>query len=317
MIDSETASAPATDGKHPITALAGPYGHPFHPILVTVPIGAWVAAVVFDVVSRAGDDAASFTKGAYWLVGIGIAGALAAALFGFLDLLAIPTGTVAFRTALVHMTLNLVVVAAFGVGFALRRGHLDDTDGTPVGLVALTVASLAVLGVAGWLGGRLTYRYGVRVVDEAAQTRRLHASLGGSMEVAALIVWIATALGGFVLLGAWVSKGGHRRDRTPPSRFPAGLVFAHFLLAAAGLVLWIAYVASDSEGLPWVAFGVLAVVAVLGFALFFRWLPQVRGAGAADAAPTAERQFPVPVVVVHGLAGATTLVLVLLAALAA
>ena len=30
--------------KHPVTSLAGPYGHPFHPILVTVPIGAWVAS---------------------------------------------------------------------------------------------------------------------------------------------------------------------------------------------------------------------------------------------------------------------------------
>jgi uncharacterized membrane protein len=33
--------------KAPVSAaLAGPYGHPFHPILVTVPIGAWVASLV-------------------------------------------------------------------------------------------------------------------------------------------------------------------------------------------------------------------------------------------------------------------------------
>jgi len=53
----------ATDAKHPVTLLAGPYGHLLHPILVTVPIGAWSASVVFDVVSRAGDDATSFGKG--------------------------------------------------------------------------------------------------------------------------------------------------------------------------------------------------------------------------------------------------------------
>ena len=38
--------------KRPVTELAGPYGHPFHPILVTVPIGAWVVAFVFDLISR-------------------------------------------------------------------------------------------------------------------------------------------------------------------------------------------------------------------------------------------------------------------------
>ena len=160
----------ATDGKHPVTVLAGPYGHPFHPILVTVPIGAWVASLVFDIVSRVGDDATAFADGAYWLIGIGIVGALAAAMFGFLDLLAIPTGTRAFRTALLHMALNLGVVALFAVGFVLRRGQLDEPDGTPIGLLVVSVVGLAVLGASGWLGVMLTYRYGVRVVDGATPT---------------------------------------------------------------------------------------------------------------------------------------------------
>jgi len=165
----DTAAPSATDGKHPVTTLAGPYGHPFHPILVTVPIGAWLAAIVFDVVSRAGDDHLAFAKGAYWLIGIGIVGALVAAMFGFLDLLAIPTQTRAFRTGLLHMTLNLVIVVAFAVDFALRHSRLDEPDGTPVGLIVLSAIALVALAVSGWLGGKLTYRYGVRVVDEAAQ----------------------------------------------------------------------------------------------------------------------------------------------------
>ena len=157
------------DGKHPVTSLAGPYGHPFHPLLVTVPIGAWVASLVFDVISHTGDDPAVFAKGAWWLVAIGIVGALVAALFGLLDLFAIPTGTRAFATGLIHMGINLGVVALFAIGLALRHGRLDDADGTLVGLVALTIVALVLLAVSGWLGGRLTYRYGVRVADEATQ----------------------------------------------------------------------------------------------------------------------------------------------------
>jgi uncharacterized BrkB/YihY/UPF0761 family membrane protein len=137
------------------------------------------------------------------------------------------------------------------------------------------------------------------------------------MDVAALVAWLLTAAGGFVLLGTWIAKGGHRPDAARRSRFPPALVFGHFLLAAVGLVLWIVYVAADSDGLPWVAFAVVAVVALLGFALLFRWLPQVRDRAtpSGDATATAEARFPVPVVVVHGLLGATTLVLVLLAAI--
>ena len=131
------------------------------------------------------------------------------------------------------------------------------------------------------------------------------------MAIAALITYLITAVGGFILLGTWVAKGGHRRDGGTSSRLRPGLVFGHFLLAVAGLILWIAYLAVDNVGLAWAAVAVLVVVALLGFTMFARWLPQVRN---AHAAATAERQFPVFVVLGHGLLAATTLVLALLAA---
>ena len=68
------------------------------------------------------------------------------------------------------------------------------------------------------------------------------------MEVAALITWVITALGGFVLLGTWISRGGTRQGGdAAASRFPPGLIFGHFLLAATGLVLWIIYLVADSS----------------------------------------------------------------------
>jgi hypothetical protein len=135
------------------------------------------------------------------------------------------------------------------------------------------------------------------------------------MDVAALVTWLITAVGGFVLLGTWVTKGGHRVDAGQPSRFQPGLVFGHFLLAAVGLVLWIVYVVSDTDGLAWPTFALVAVVAALGFAMFFRWLPQVRDRTATTREATAEAQFPVAVVAAHGVFAATTLVLVLAAAI--
>lgn len=157
------------NAKTPITVLAGPYGHPFHPILVTVPIGAWVASLVFDIASHIVDQPGFLTQSSEWLIGIGVVGAVAAALFGFLDLLTIPAGTPVMRTAVLHMTLNLTVTAGYVVNFLLR--HRSYTTGGAVGggLLALSALSLVVLGVSGYLGGRLAYRYGVRVADERTQ----------------------------------------------------------------------------------------------------------------------------------------------------
>ena len=126
------------------------------------------------------------------------------------------------------------------------------------------------------------------------------------MAVAALITWLVTAVGGFVMLGIWISRGGHRPDSG--TRLAPGLVFGHFALAVVGLVLWIVYLVVGRTALAWVAFVVLLPVALLGFTMLARWIP-ARRAGTA-----AESRFPVPVVVGHGLFAATTLVLALLAA---
>lgn len=156
--------------KQPVSAaLAGPYGHPFHPILVTVPIGAWVASLVFDIGSHIVGNAAFLGQGSVWLIAIGVVGALLAAMIGFLDLLAIPTGTRAFRTGLVHMSLNLLVTVAYVGNFFWRQAGYGHPDPVAVGPLALSVLSLVALAASGYLGGKLAYRYGVRVAGEHTQ----------------------------------------------------------------------------------------------------------------------------------------------------
>jgi hypothetical protein len=149
------------------------------------------------------------------------------------------------------------------------------------------------------------------------------------MEWVALVTWVLTAGGGFFLLGLWLKNGGMAQSETPGARIRAGRILSHFALAAIGLVIWIIYVATDSEGLAWVAFALLAVVALLGFSMLAIWLgqrsrerppvgegatPAGEGAGATPAGTPAEQHFPTPVVALHGVLAATTLVLVLLVA---
>jgi hypothetical protein len=122
---------------------------------------------------------------------------------------------------------------------------------------------------------------------------------------------VLTAGGGFVLLVLWLKNGGMAQREK--GRIRPAIILTHFALAAAGLVLWIVYVANDSTTVAWVAFGLLVVVALIGFTMLGIWLSQRRGAAAVPS-PAAEQRFPVAIVGLHGLLAATTLVLVFLAA---
>ena len=138
------------------------------------------------------------------------------------------------------------------------------------------------------------------------------------MEWIALILWIVTAAGGFVLLSIWVARGGMQQAREPGSRIRPPLILSHFALAALGLVFWIVYVATDSDALAWIAFVLLLAVAVLGFTMFAIWWQRRQQQGVAqgaDPATPAEQHFPVAIVGLHGILAATTLVLVFLAAI--
>jgi len=128
------------------------------------------------------------------------------------------------------------------------------------------------------------------------------------MSWAALITWVLTAGGGFVLLATWLKNGG--MNQSGSGRIRPAFIFTHFLLAATGLVLWIIYVANDSSTIAWIAFVLLLVVALIGFTMFGIWLSQRKR---RDPAP-AEQRFPVAIVGLHGVLAATTLVLVFLAA---
>ncbi|TML59953.1 MAG: hypothetical protein E6G22_12100 [Actinobacteria bacterium] len=138
------------------------------------------------------------------------------------------------------------------------------------------------------------------------------------MKWAALVAWVLTAGGGFVLLTIWLARGGMRQGREGGGRIKPPLILSHFLLAATGLVIWIVYLVDDKKAIAWIAFAILAVVALLGWTMFAIWWRrrQARGAVAEAVSPDtpAEQRFPVPIVALHGVLAVTTVVLVFLTA---
>jgi uncharacterized membrane protein len=131
--------------------------HPIHPMLVPIPIGLWIFALVCDLIHMGGSTNPAWTTVAFYCIGGGILGALAAALPGLVDLLSLPEGP--RKTAVLHMAINLVVVALFAINFWLRM----ENPANPGKLVWLTLVSVGLLAISGWLGGKMVFEHGIAV----------------------------------------------------------------------------------------------------------------------------------------------------------
>ena len=136
------------------------FDHPIHPMLIPFPIGLWVFSLVADVTFRLGGDPVWLTM-AYWTMVGGTVGALAAAVPGLIDFLAL-TEPRTVRIATAHLVLNLTVVGLFVANLVLR------TTGYPPTALPLVLSAVAIglLLVSGWLGWELIYRQGVALSPE-------------------------------------------------------------------------------------------------------------------------------------------------------
>ena len=131
-------------------------GHPIHPMLVALPIGLWIFSLVCDLVFAFGGASENWRLVAVYTLAGGIIGALLAAVPGFIDMLSLPWPVK--RTALIHMTINLTVVALYVVNLWLR---LDGAQHSTV--LWLSLIGIGLLLISGWLGGKMVYEEGVGV----------------------------------------------------------------------------------------------------------------------------------------------------------
>ncbi|MDQ3701361.1 MAG: Rieske 2Fe-2S domain-containing protein [Chloroflexota bacterium] len=129
-------------------------GHPLHPALVFLPLGAWSTAAVLDVLGeqRAADAS----------IGLGILSSLptaAAGLAQWHDIQSKPR-----RVGMAHALLNTIALGCYTGSWAARAaGHRK------LGF-SLSTLGLATTGVSGYLGGELAYNLGVGVSRTAWST---------------------------------------------------------------------------------------------------------------------------------------------------
>jgi hypothetical protein len=141
------------------------------------------------------------------------------------------------------------------------------------------------------------------------------------MSVVALFVWMATILAGLVLLIIWIIEYDSEFQSAAATRLPVPVISLHAVLGLSGLMLWVAYLLFRQQRLAWATVCALGAVAVLGLVMAARWIGVYRAAPAPGPSLTRsaivppERNFPLSVVVLHGVLAVTTLALVLFTAL--
>lgn len=125
-------------------------GHPLHPMLTDLPIGAWTSAFVLDLIGGKGGR-----KAADSLVGFGVLTALPTVAAGLSDWS--DTMDEERRIGLVHAGGNAVALACYTSSWLLRRKG-KRAKGVAMGMLGAGAAT-----VGGYLGGHLSYRNGVGV----------------------------------------------------------------------------------------------------------------------------------------------------------
>ena len=147
--------------------LRGWAGKPLHPPLTDIPVGAYVLAAAFDLISAIGNDqewARDFYRAASFCLIGGAIVSVFTALTGFWDWLkSTEPGTQARRTANAHAWTMVTVTVLVIVGICVRVFGYWDEPSTPVAALVLTLAAAALTALGGTIGGSLAYDYGFNV----------------------------------------------------------------------------------------------------------------------------------------------------------
>jgi uncharacterized membrane protein len=135
-------------------------GHPVHPMLVHFPIAFWTVAAGAYVGAAAGASE-SVAVVAKFANGGGLIIALLAMLPGLSDVRSVTPGSQAMQVAVWHIMVMSTVWFCFLVAMLVSISSGMDHSTAQVGAVACAGAGFLLMGIGGWLGGRLVYEFGV------------------------------------------------------------------------------------------------------------------------------------------------------------
>lgn len=145
------------------TLVKGFAGKPLHPPLTDVSIGAYTAGVAMLIAGAFGFEQPAMATGAVLAVGVGLLAAVPTVVTGLVDLFGIPANAPARTLGWLHLAAMATATALFAGSFAVQLGGYRDGEILTLALVLGVLAELVLI-VGGYLGGAITYVYGIRVL---------------------------------------------------------------------------------------------------------------------------------------------------------
>jgi uncharacterized membrane protein len=143
-----------------MTSKANIGGHPVHPMLIPFPLALWTTSFVVDILFYFLRHPTLLVI-AKFMLAAGCLGAIAAAIPGIIDWLAIKNGDVK-RIANWHARLNIAALVVFAISLFLRLGRYSELVGRKLTIpFLLSLAGMILISISGWLGGELVFRYGM------------------------------------------------------------------------------------------------------------------------------------------------------------
>ncbi|MEG4202928.1 DUF2231 domain-containing protein [Microcoleus sp. Pol7_A1] len=143
-----------------ITSTLSVAGHPIHPIIVIFPVAFLVGAAGTDIGYWLTSDP-FWARASVWLMGVGFAAGILAAITGFLDFFKVKR--VRDRSAgWLHMGGNVAVMVLTLINLVLRQGNPAEPILYTGLAISIVVATL--LGITGWFGGELSFRHKIGVI---------------------------------------------------------------------------------------------------------------------------------------------------------
>jgi uncharacterized membrane protein len=144
--------------------------HPLHPLIVTFPIAFLTGALGADVGYWLTADP-FWARAAVWLLGVGFASGIVAAVTGLLDFLKIDR-VKKHSAGWIHMAGNVTALILTLVNLILRWGDIEGAI-LPKGIIISAIVA-SLLGITGWFGAELIYRHKVSVIGTSDRHEPSH-----------------------------------------------------------------------------------------------------------------------------------------------
>jgi len=155
-------------------------GHPLHPILVHVPMAMWPGALIFDLLSKWQIGGNAMVRLSFYAIVFGLLASLLAIPAGVMDWSGIKKEKPAWKIGLYHMILNLLVALLFAINLGLRVQTFREATTVAGVPLLLSILGTALLIGSAYLGGMMTYTYGISVARMSKKKWRKIAEAGGA-----------------------------------------------------------------------------------------------------------------------------------------